>query len=561
MEDKMNIRNFLVILSLVPNLAIPFLAASHCSSSSSSSSDSQSPIFDYIIIGAGTAGCVLAKELSNDKITSVLTLHDGPNLTEDPEIKFTDFIPLTVISGLFDTPLYRNGETVPQRFANNRRLTWAMALPEGGASSVNAGAWCWGTDQVYSQWEAIAGPLWSVSRIRDTYRSLETYHGTTTNPAARGFTGPLSVRQNPEPTTVSQVFTEAIMDATGVPFVLDYNDPSTPIGASSQVQYTQSPDGVLRVSSATAFLSEEVMTPSGRGVNGRKLRVLFNSLALKTIWDGNKAVGVEYFYNGELKKAYANKGVVVSAGVFSSKFLLNSGVGPEKQLEALKVPVIYNNPNVGKVLADQPHIILIFSTDPSDAPTTNNHSIFEQIAWLPTPGGDPNVRTLRMASVSPLPGITAMLLDLVQPKSRGSIAIDNKIAFTDPIVNFGELSNSEDLQLYIKAFQIYVKALNQSLQNINPLYQLIFPDPKILDNTPRLTEFIKQEIAGNQHYQSHCRMAPLDQGGVVDSTGHVYGVENLIVADNSISPVNMDGSPMALAYMIAANIASILTGP
>ena len=116
----------------------------------------------------------------------------------------------------------------------------------------------------------------------EIYKGLETYSGMTTDPEAHGYHGPISVRQPQHPTTVSETFTQAIIQATGLPFVLDYNDPNTPTGASTQLQYTQSaPNGTLRVSSATAFLNESVMTPEGVGVDGRKLRVLFNSTALR----------------------------------------------------------------------------------------------------------------------------------------------------------------------------------------------------------------------------------------------------------------------------------------
>lgn len=89
---------------------------------------------------------------------------------------------------------------------------------------------------------------------------------------------------------------------------------------------------------------------------------------------------------------------------------------------------------------------------------------------------------------------------------------------------------------------------------------MIFPDPSVLDDVSQLTDFIKQEVGSNMVFQSHCRMAPLNQGGVVDGTGHVYGVQNLIVADASIAPVPMDGTPMATAYLVAAKIAGILQG-
>lgn len=514
---------------------------------------------DYVIVGVGTAGAVLAKELSDDHKTSVVALHIGENLTEDPLIKFAENAGFTVLDALFGFPYYQNGETIPQINADNRELLWAMALPEGGASSINAGAYCRGTNQVYSQWEAIAGPKWSVNRILDLYKRLETYHGQTDNPAARGYNGPLSIRQVAQPSQVSQTFTQAVINATGFPFVLDYNDPNTPIGASSQLQYTQSPDGILRVSSATAFLNEDVMTPDGYGVHGRKLRVLFESPGLRTIWKGNKAIGVEYSSNGKTKKVYAKKGVIVCAGVRSSTFLMHSGVGPKALLKSLDIPVVFDNPNVGQGLADQPGCRTIFTSDPADTPIINSDSgLFTQISWLPVPGGDATVRELRLATANPVPGITLALFDLCQSLSRGSITINSKNPLDPFVMNLGTFNNSADLETFQKGFQVYYSAINTAIQQLNPSYQLIYPDPAILNDLNALTDFIKNSVSCNEHFQSHCRMAPQDQGGVVDSSGFVYGVENLIVGDDSIVPLCMDGSPMASAYLIAANIAQQL---
>lgn len=517
---------------------------------------------DYVIVGVGTAGAVVAKKLSDDHETSVVALQNGPNLNQDPLIFLSDNAIFTVTSALLENnPLYRSGVTIPQPDADNRELLWAMALPEGGASAINAGAWCRSTDQMNAQWEAIAGPNWSVSRITKVYKMLENYHGETTNRKARGYHGPISIRQVQDPTKVAQTFTAAVIQATGVPFVLDYNNPKTPIGSSSQLQYTQKgPEGIFRVSSGSAFLNRKVVTPSGYGVDGRKLRILYESTALKTIWEGNKAVGVEYLQDGETKRVYADKGVIVCAGVFSSSFLMHSGVGPGALLSSLGIPVIYDNPNVGQGLADQPHIVTIFSSNPADTPSHQSSGVFSQISWLPTPGGDPNIRTLRLATTNPIPGVVAALFDLVQPKSRGSITINSADPLVAPVIDLGELTNSDDLDLYVLGFQVYIKNINAALQAIDPLYGLVFPDPAILDDTALLEDFIRAEIGGNQHWQSHCRMAALANGGVVDSTGHVYGVQNLLVADDSISPLDMDGSPMASAYLIGANVALMLLG-
>lgn len=544
---------------------------------------------DYIIVGVGTAGAVLAKRLSDDKKTSVIALHSGKNFNNSFIIKYSKNTLFSVLASLigatppFDPamlnlppafkqqlqdllqltsttakPLYETGLTTPQPNANNRELLWVIPLPEGGATSINAGAWCRGTNQLYSQWEAIAGPEWSVDRILQTYKELEDYVGKTHNPNARGKNGPLKVLQVSPPSMLSKVFTQAVIDATGFPFVLDYNDPKTPVGVSTQLQLTRrGHKGFYRISSATAFLNHHVMKSDGRGVHGRKLRVFFNSNALKTIWEGNKAVGVEYVQEGKNKKVYAKKGVIVCGGLRSSPFLLCSGVGPAALLNSLNIPVIFDNPNVGQGLADQPHVIILFASNPKDS-DTNANSPFSQIAWLPAPGGDPTQRQIRIATLDVIPGLTGAFVDLCQPLSRGSVSINSANPLAPPIIDVGELSNPSDLALFVSAFQTYIKAINIELQKIDPSYRLIFPDPAILDDTALLTDFIKEQIEPNMHFQSHCRMAPLNQGGVVNSFGGVYGVQNLFVADDSIVPLCMDGSPMASAYLIAANIARLL---
>lgn len=547
---------------------------------------------DYIVVGVGTAGSVLAKRLSDNNQSSVVGLQNGPNNDQDSLIQLSLNSGLTVLNGLVGPPLYSTNETVAQTSADNRNLNWIYSLSLGGGSAINAGAWCRGTNQVYSQWESLNGANWSVATIQNTYTSLENYSGQTTNVAARGFSGLLPVRQDANPTQVAVKFTQAIVNALGVSNVLDYNDPNTPIGASSQVQYTQmGTNGALRSSSSISFLNSSVMQSDGSGVNGRKLQVVYNATADKVIWSGTKAVGVTYYQNGQAFNLYANKAVIVSAGIKSSSFLMRSGVGPASLLNSLNIPVIYDNPNVGLGLADQPRLMLIYTSNPNDSSFTGtlsltaaivaalqqtalgrellqligstldvNNGLFTSIAWLPTPGGDPTVRTLRIATLNPIPGITLVLLDLTQPTSRGSITITSTNPFVEPSVDLGILSNAADLNLYVSALQTDIKAINQQLALIDSNYTMIYPDPSLLDVSQQtnLIAFIQGEIASDMHFQSHCKMAPLGSGGVVDSTGHVYGVQNLLVADNSISPVNMDGSPMATAYLIASNIAKLL---
>ena len=160
---------------------------------------------------------------------------------------------------------------------------------------------------------------------------------------------------------------------------------------------------------------------------------------------------------------------------------------------------------------------------------------------------------MRFTTVDVVPGITLALLDLCQPLSTGSVSINSPDPLSPPVIDLGGYPiQATSISLYPHS-QNYIVAINAQLQAIDPSYQMVFPDPAILNDTAALTAFIKEEIDPNMHFQSHCRM-----GSVVDSTGRVFGVNNLFVADNSINPFGTDGSPYATALLNAENIAELL---
>lgn len=514
---------------------------------------------DYLIVGVGTAGGLLAKRLSDDHQTSVIAFNIGEDLSDNSLVKLSKNGDITVNMAPDGPPLYQSGVTTPQTDADNRQLPWGIGVIEGGGSSVNGMAYCRGTDQCYAGWEAIAGPEWSVKQISKIFKELETYDGETPNPATRGKRGPVNVRQNPHPSRVSKTFTRATIKATGYPYLLDYNDPKTPIGSASKMQFTQDGiDGRLRVSSVTAFLNDKVVTSDGKGVDGRKLQIILKSVGLKTIWKGNKAIGVEYLHEGKIKKAYAKKKVIVCCGLKSSQFLLVSGIGPRALLKSLDIPVVFDNPNVGQGLMDQPGLQLMYSSNPDDTKSIRTPDSFQCISWLPDMNGDQNVREFRFAVTTILPSLNLAVFSLVQPRSRGSITINSKDPLAPPIVNLGVLSSPKDVALFQSGLQTYVKNISETVQKIDSQYRLISPDPAIFDDPVLTLNFIKENVRPTYHFQGHCRMAPIDQGGVVDSEGHVYGVKNLVVADDSINPISMDGNTMASAYLVAENIARML---
>ncbi|MFI4962894.1 MAG: GMC family oxidoreductase [Legionellales bacterium] len=548
---------------------------------------------DYLIIGAGTAGSVLARTLSDDSNLSVVALHNGSNFNQNSLITLSSNSILAVLNALIGAPFYTLNATTPQPDANNRAFSWVYALPFGGASAVNASGYARGTTQMYAQWESINGSNWSTARILNTFKELENYTGLTITPNARGTDGLLPVWQQPTVARMSyNVFLPALLATLpGIPVVVDYNDPSVSNCIDTRAQYTQmGVNAGLRASSATAFLNNTIIDNEGNGVNGRHLQVLFNATANNIIWKGNTAVGVTYYQNGVLKKIYADKGVIVTAGIKSSTLLMRSGVGPASLLNSLKIPVVYNNPNVGQNLKDQFRVLFIYHTNPSDSPSnpllsiatsivnalanttvgqqllfyigssvTAQNSLFFQTAWMPLVGGsagDP--RAFRFMAINPIPGYAVVLLDLLQPKSSGSIVINSTNPFSEPTMNLGIFTNPDDLTNMSNAISVYIKNFTDQIALLDPQYQMVYPDPAILSNSIQLRDFIVSTIDTDMHFQGHCKMAPLNQGGVVNSTGHVYGTNNLIVADDSIAPVAMDGAPMASAYMIAANIANLI---
>lgn len=519
---------------------------------------------DFVIVGGGTSGCVAARILSDNNHYSVVVLESGKNREEDPLFKYSVNAPYSALSFFVSTPFFETGFSVPQPELNNRKLPWAIAKLFGGASGLNAGYYGRGTEQFFSAWQAVAGKNWSPKKIIDTYKFLEHYEGKTSNASARGFCGLLNVRQAPEPpSALSQKATQAIMNATGVAPLVDYNDPKALIGASFTVQYTQqSPDGALRESSAISFLDSRVITPEGKGVDGRKLKVKFEAMALRTLWDGNKAIGVEYLHNGKHEKVYARKAVLVCAGFRSSTFLMHSGVGSSSLLNSLKIPVIVDNPNVGKNLMDQPTLIIVSLMNPHDyfGLAADVNAYLPYTAFLPHPTNKSSQRELLIAGLPPLPEVFAQAYQFINVKSRGTITIQSNNPLDPPIVDYCMLKDPADLPNMVLMLKVYLKKISQELAAIDPFYQLIFPDPSILTDDAKIADFIRNSLLPIFSFSGHCKMAPLDQAGVVDPTGKVHEVEGLYVGDVSVIPVPPDGVTAALAYMVGARIAHLLLG-
>lgn len=538
---------------------------------------------DIIVIGGGAAGCILMSELSKNGLFSVLGIEGGLNLTNDPAIEAVG-LPAFLLAGTGKAEYFWPGwnQTLPMPGLNGRTSDWTTGMLLGGGSSINGLYYGRGSNTMYARWEEVSGSSnWSLDNILATFKALENYQGLTITPEARGENGPVNVLQTP---TVAQVTSQVLLPASqaafpGIPTVLDYNDPSVENCIVPRAQWFIDPTGTKRVSSATAYLNNTVMTKEGQGVNGHKLFMLFNSVAVKILFDDHgSATKVKYMQDGKLYQARARKAVVLASGINSSKLLQLSGIGPAEALKSAGIKPVFINENVGKHLQNHPLIFITMPADPalSGVPSGAPYAFTIHNAYLPAVGGsasDP--RMLQMLfeyipATAQTPPFVVLGFDLLSPVSEGSVTIQSDNSFQIAAADDGFYQDPVDLANMKSAVSVYIRALLDQLNIMypfpSPYFKPLLGDPINLVILSGYDDAIVEQYVKNNsnlsldihHFVSHCKMAPLNAGGVVDGNTRVYGTKNVFVADNSICPVIPDINTTAPAMMIGLRSSEIL---
>ena len=571
---------------------------------------------DYVIIGAGTAANVLARLLSDDRKTSVIVIEAGSNESKSPIIrdsKFTEiefgleenFYPayfwqqnplpngrlvnatpensVEVNCNLIMHPLLGDGAAEEEEHEevegevhghdekhggeNGTEVeagTFTTGRLLGGGSSINGQQWVRGSNGYWKKIHELLGDVWAPHKTIKRYIDLEKYIGKTTRENYRGYNGYVTVRQAPIiPTTIDEDFAKAVHRAAQVPEILDYNDPCTSIGSFTRWQLTQKADG-SRESSDTAFLFPDAIDQEGNGLCGRKLKVFFNTTAMRILFKGQTAIGVKALRGKPLEclTICARREVIVSAGIYSSQILQRSGVGPAPLLKCLGIPVVADNRNVGKNLQNHLIATVVFTADPrkEGTPKEDSLALYSAGAFLPaiTEGTDNNRRGYQLIGAVPSDGIFSILLIALQPKSRGVIKIQSSDPLTVSLVDNNYLGDENDVQQYVDAFTTYITKIAEELTKIDPTYKLTTPTPEIIADDHLLTDYIKSSVGHSHHWVGSNSMAKCHSKGAVDPTGHVYGTKNLIVADCSALPLSPDGNTQAPAYLVGWTIAELL---
>lgn len=512
--------------------------------------------YDYIIVGTGPAGSVVANKLSDQKSNSVLVLEAGDDDSSKKLVRDSRFaIPILLYQD-FAPEFYIPGHGIPQKNVAGRTFPWTGGRLLGGGSSVNNEQYVRPSAAVMSEWENLLGPIWSPQEETRHYVELENYNGTTTNPSARGRNGLLDIRQTQvKPTNMTKKISKAISQATGFPEILDYNDPNTPLGPFTRYQLYQLPNGI-RASADTAFLS------SNKDGHEKNLQISVRSTVTRVIFDQNTAVGVEFIKDGHCSRAFARKKVILSAGISSVPILMHSGIGNANLLQKHGIPVVFDNPNVGMHYADHPFVGATFTTNHNDhlSPPDDPNSLYAGGGFLPnpTPGSDQSRRGIQLA-VQSGPDCTIQIgAILLQPKSRGSAVIQSNDPLQMPLMDQGYLSDPADLETFKYTYKIYIKGIAEQLAAIDPSYQLVSPTMDIINDDEKLEQYIKENMNHGFHPQSMNRMGTSAENSVVNEKGHVYGVNNLLIADDTIIPFTVDGNTSAPAFFIGATIAEQL---
>jgi len=514
-----------------------------------------------VIVGGGTAGCVLAGRLSEDPDCRVLLLEAGG---EDRRAEI--HIP-AAFSKLFKTEVDWAYETVPQPRLYDRALYWPRGKVLGGSSSMNAMIYIRGAAADYDGWAAAGCTGWGFADVLPYFKRSEDH---VRGPSAwHGKGGPVPVTDPLDPSPVSLAFVEAALQA-GLPRNDDFNGPT--LKGAGLYQLTQR--GGRRVSSAAAFLRPARSRPN--------LRIETGALATRIVFDGQRAVGVEFLQGGASHRVDAVREVLLCGGTVNSpQLLMLSGVGPANDLRQLGLPVTADRPAVGANLQDHPIAglryrlrrpislmnaegavsVLRYLTTRRGMLTSN---VAEAGAFVRTRADDPEPDVqYHVAPVlyedhglrPPTEHGFSIGPTLVAPRSVGRLALRSADPTEPPLIDPNYLADEADLTSLVKGLKVGREiALQPALASFRG--EELTPGPHV-HTDDALAAYVRATCETLYHPAGTCRMGA-DNDSVVDPDLRVRGVEGLRVVDASVMPTIVRGNTNAPTMMIAEKAADLL---
>ncbi|TPL48852.1 choline dehydrogenase [Mesorhizobium sp. B2-4-4] len=522
--------------------------------------------YDFIIVGSGSAGSVLADKLSASGRFSVLVLEAGGS-----DRRFYVQMPLGYGKTFFDPTVNWNYKTEPDPGLGGNVDHWPRGKLLGGSSSINALVWIRGAREDFDDWRDAGNPGWGYDDLLPAFKALEDNEAGADRWRGRG--GPLHISDTSDAVHPLTKRYLAAGQQAGLPFNSDFN------GAAQEGVgvYQISTRNGRRMSAARAFLR-----PAMKRAN---VRVETNALASRILFEGKRAVGIEYLQKGQTKTARAGREIILSAGSINSPQLLQlSGIGPAA-LNGFGIPVIHANENVGanlqdhvginytfkgrlptlnqilrpwwgKLMVGMQYILTrsgplslsmnhgggFFRTDPAFS-RPNMQLYFQAFSTVIPKSGERPILT-----PDPWPGFSIGLSNC-RPSSRGEIMIRSSNPLDHPKIVANAYSTNADVEEMLAAVK-FVRKIASMPAMAEIIAEEVLPGPSITSDADLITDFRKRS-GTVYHPVSTCRMGPDPARAVVDPRLKVHGLEGLRVIDASIFPDNITGN---------TNAASILTG-
>ena len=531
--------------------------------------------FDYIIVGAGSAGCVLANRLSASGRHRVLLLEAGGS-------DFSPWIRVPIgYARTFTDPRYNwMYRTEPDPALEGRSALWPRGKVLGGSSSINAMVFVRGQPSDYEDWHGAGNPGWAWQDVLPYFLKLEDHAWGASQYHGAG--GPVHVH---DPSSavhpLCQRFLEACV-AAGIPITRDFNGAQTEGAGLWQVTIR----GGVRVSSSSAYLRP--------ALRRRNLQVVTDARATRLLFSGTAATGVQYLRGGERLTATARREVLLSAGAIGSPQLLElSGIGDPRRLGGLGIPVLAPLPAVGRGLQDHVCVSYFYR---SRVPTLNDElapflgkaraalryalrrdgplsmSVNQAGAFVRSRSGlaRPNLhvyfnpaiystttrgQSRRLMNPDPFPGFL-MSFNTCRPTSRGSVHLRSADPLASPSIAPNSLSTPEDLEDVYEGARLLRRIAAEA-----PLAAVIdselLPGGRIRSDQEVLEDF-RHRAGSVFHPCGTCAMGPDSVSAVVDSRLRVHGVGSLRVIDASVFPAVTSGNINAPTLMVAEKAADLI---
>ncbi len=526
-----------------------------------------SDVFDYIIVGGGSAGCVAAWRLVMEKSARVLMLERGPAKAPGLSRHLLP-MPAAWMMGIKGSPIVEMHEPVPQKHLNGRKPQVGQANILGGGSAVNAMVYTRGQHEDYDHWDRFLGPSsgWSFADLLPHFKAMESNHSF--NDAWHGVGGPLHVSDTGAKCQITEDFILAVQ-GLGVPFNPDFN------GAQQRgvgtMQYTTR--NRKRWNSVDGFLSLIMHNPL--------FQVKTGCTVARVIIEKGRCVGVVVIEAGR-EAEVRGKTVLLAAGSYNTpKILLLSGIGSATQLKQHDVATQVDLPGVGENLQDHHEVPVVAATtghfgyygeDRGFRAVKNGlqYKLFcsgpvasngvEACAYIDPLGGErPTIKMYcvpavyldaDVKTVTPQDGVTLNAC-LLRPKSRGTVRLRSANPFDKPIIDNNYLAEPEDLALEIAGLRYARQILQQKPLRDRIAHELL-PGPAATDEAS-LAEHCRRTVKTNWHPVGTCRMGPDDDPmAVLDTRLRVRGIEGLRVIDASAMPFIPSGNTNAPSMALAS---------